>query len=392
MESNTRFHTNQPNGRQRVARWLIPAIAVAITVGATVAWQSSVASAADDCPGGTTELTAAFADTPDGLQGADYQRAIGLPDGRRLWTFQDAFVARPGNSDSLVHNVGVVQDGACFRLLRSGTADNPRPWLAGESTRRYQHWFWPLGATLPGDGTVRIFLAEFEERGARYLANSTPVATWLATLDVTSLELISLTPAPDPSPALYGWSVASDDEFTYLYGHCYRQFGFGFLGHDGCTASVTVARTSHNLSRPLEYWNGTGWTTDAAAAANVAPTTAPDGTARAINPTQVARAGTRWIAVTKEGDWWGSRIYVDVAVSPTGPWRTVAVVDAAAPNADENTYFASIIEVDPASGSLVIGLSHNRWDGAESSVYRPTFQTVTVSTLLDVRFRTPGSW
>ena len=78
---------------------------------------------------------------------------------------------------------------------------------------------------------------------------------------------------------------------------------------------------------------------------------------------------------------------------PEDRWRCdEAVLDATAANADENTYFASIIDIDPASGSLIIGLSHNRWDGRQSSVYRPTFQTLTVSTLLDVRFRAPRSW
>ena len=75
MESSTRFHTRHASRPQRAARWLTGAIAVAITAGTTVALQASPIAAAEDCPGGTTELTAAFANTPDGLQGADYQRA-----------------------------------------------------------------------------------------------------------------------------------------------------------------------------------------------------------------------------------------------------------------------------------------------------------------------------
>jgi hypothetical protein len=337
-------------------------------------------AAAATCTGDGADLTAAFAAAPDGLQGADYQRAIDLPDGRRLWTFQDAFVARPGRSDALVHNVGVVQDGGCFEFLHGGSDGSPRSWLAAEHTDTFGRWFWPLGATLPGDGTVRIFLAEFVEHGPRYLTNSVPVATWLATVDAESLNPIDLQPAPNPGPALYGWSVASDSRFTYLYGHCYRQFGFGMLGHDGCTAAVTVARTSHDLTRPLQYWDGVRWVDDPAAAVNVAPTTAPDGTARGINPTQVARIGSRWVAVTKEGDWWGSRIYVDVALHPGGPWRTAEILDATAPVDWENTYFASIVATGGSTPDVTVGLSHNRWDGAQSASYRPSFQTVRVPT------------
>jgi hypothetical protein len=178
---------------------------------------------------------------------------------------------------------------------------------------------------------------------------------------------------------LYGWSVASDARFTYLYGHCYRQFGFSFVGHDPCTARLTVARTSHDLSRPLEYWDGRRWTPDPAAAANVAPTRAADGTPRTVNPSQVARVGTRWVSVTKDADWWGDRIYVDVATAATGPFRTVTVLDASVADPEENNYFADVVATTDTE--LVVGLSHNRWDGGRSDVYRPTFLGVPLVAL-----------
>jgi hypothetical protein len=347
-------------------------IATGVTVG-VLAVGSGRASAAD-CAGEAGDLSAAFASGVDRFAGADYQRAIDLPDGRRLWTFQDAFVERPGGGSTLVHNLGVIQDGTCFDLLHDGDTGNPKPWIGGAATDRFDHWFWPMGATIPGDGTVRIFVAELEERGAHYLANATPVATWVATVDSTTLGVESFEPAPDPSAELFGWSVAGDAEFTYLYGHCYRQFGFTPFGHDGCAAEVTVARTSHDLTRPLEYWNGTSWVSDPSAAVSIAPTRAPDGAPRTVNPAQVTRVGDRWVAVTKDGDWWGKRIYVDVASRPTGPWVTVAVLDATADDRDENNYFANVVAVE--GDTLLIGLSHNRWDGRHSDIYRPTFRTL----------------
>jgi hypothetical protein len=375
----------------RIARLAVSAAAATLAVTVGTLLNGTAEAAAATCVEDAADLTAAFAAAPDGLHGADYQRAIDLPDGRRLWTFQDAYVARPGRADALVHNVAVVQDGACFDLLHGGTADRPAAWLAGDATTPFQRWFWPLGATLPGDGTIRIFVAELVERGSHYLANATPVATWIATVDAATLQPIAFEPAPDLSAALYGWSVASDQRFTYLYAHCYRQFGFGFLGHDPCTANVTVARTSHDLQRPLQYWNGTRWVPYPGAAANIAATTAPDRTPRTINPTQVTHAADRWIAVTKEGDWWGTRIYLDTALRPTGPWTTVATVNAEPDDPAENTYFASIITLDD-HGGIIIGLSHNRWDGAPSTTYRPTFQTLHLPTRSDSASRTPLTW
>lgn len=373
-----RTRSTDPRPPRRTER-----IVVATAFGAILFAAPNVGHAASDCDGALTtrprDLTAAFATAPDGLDGADYQRAIDLPDGRRLWTFQDAYVDRASGSDVLVHNVGLVQDGDCFELLHGGTSQHPAAWLAADRTDPFERWFWPLGATLPGDGTVRIFVAEFDEPGPRYLSNAQPVATWLATVDADTLTPIDLEPAPDPSAALYGWSVASDARHTYLYGHCYRQFGFGWLGHDSCAAQVTVARTSHDLTRPLEYWDGARWSRDPAAAAGVAPRRAPDGIARNVNPAQVTRIGDRWVAVTKEGDWWGDRIFVDVADQPTGPFRTATVIDASEPDPDLNNYFAGVVATD--GGELVIALSHNRWDGRRSDVYRPTFLTVPVRAL-----------
>ena len=374
---------------RRLTRSLV-AVGAGLGIAAGALLATGLPAHAATCLGDATELTDAFAATPDGLRGADYQRAIDLPDGRRLWTFQDAYVARPGSTDALVHNVAVVQEGGCFELLHGGTADRPVSWLAASATASLKHWFWPLGATIPGDGTVRIFLAEFDERGVQYLANATPVATWIATVDATTLTPVDLQPAPDQGPALYGWSIASDTRFTYLYGHCYRQFGFGFLGHDGCTGTVTVARTSHDLQRPLRYWNGTRWVARPSAAINIAPAAAPDGTPRTINPTQFAHVDGRWIAVTKEGDWWGVRNYLDVAPHPAGPWTNVAVLDATAPDPDENTYFASIVAAE--DGKVEIGLSHNRWDGARTDDYRPTFQSIPLATWADTTPPAPSRY
>ena len=273
-----------------------------------------------------------------------------------------------------------MQDGGCFDLLHGGTPDDPTSWLAADATVPFEHWFWPLAATIPGDGTVRIFLAELEERGPRYLANATPLATWVATLDATTLAPVAFGPAPDPGPALYGWSVASDTHFTYLYGHCYRQFGFGFLGHDGCTSAVTVARTTHDLQRPLQYWDGSRWSADPNTSVNIAPKLAHDGSPRSINPTQFAHIGGRWIAVTKDGDWWGSKIYLDTAPGPTGPWTTTATLDATAPQTRTRTR-TSPASLPPTMATDTWSSDSATTDGTadRTSQYRPTFQTVPLN-------------
>ena len=350
------------------------ALVAAVAAGADVARAAGCDPAADL---DAAALEQRFADGVAGIAGADYQRAIELPDGRTLWTFQDAFVTRPGRSDRLVHNVGLVQQGSCFTMVRSGTAADPRPWIGAASTDHMARWFWPLAGLVGDDGAVRIFVAEMVEDGPRYLSAARPVATWLATIDPATWSVTALEPAPDAGAQLYGWSVVPGADHTYLYGHCYRQFGAGMLGHDACAASVTVARVpGRQVDAAPEYWDGARWVADPGAAADVAPPSGPDGAARAVNPMQVARVGARWIAVTKEGDWWGTRIYLDVAASPVGPWTTTAMLAAVPLGAAEvhNTYFASLVSIE--DGAAVVALSNNRWDGLPSDSYRPTFRTV----------------
>ena len=86
---------------------------------------------------------------------------------------------------------------------------------------------------------------------------------------------------------------------------------------------------------------------------------------------QIAHVDGRWIAVTKEGDWWGDTVYLDrapVADRPVddggdGPARNRS-------GRDHNTYFASL--VPGAGGDVVVGLSNNRGtDSAPMPTIRP---------------------
>ena len=85
------------------------------------------------------------------------------------------------------------------------------------------------------------------------------MATWRARFRLPDLALVDLEPASDPSAALFGYSVVSDDAFSYLYGHCYRQFVPG--DDDGfdpsCSPSAYLARVPKGaLDDPFEYWTG----------------------------------------------------------------------------------------------------------------------------------------
>jgi hypothetical protein len=336
------------------------------------------------CASGSSaaSLTSFFNDGTAPLSGGDYQRATRLPDGRILWTFQDALVPNRFGQRVMVHNAGMIQTGNCYQLLRGGTFNDPASWLMADRTTPYRRWFWPLGTTSGHDGYYRVFLAEMRENGSSYLSRSEPVATWIATIRPSDMAVISTQPAPNASASLYGFAITSDASWTYLYAHCHRQFGWDLLPfsdpptyiHDlDCAADVRVARVPRGQPEATpSYWNGSSWVTNPAAAAPVMPRS-PD---RQINPSQVEFDGRQFVAVTKEGDWWGDTIYVDVAPAAQGPWTTVAAVPTLPRCVGCNNYFASIVPWRTSRGALIVGLSNNTWSGPYTGWYNPTFFVV----------------
>lgn len=326
-------------------------------------------------------LATLFDTEPARIIGADYPRTLALPTGEVLWTFQDAKMRLADGSIRILHNIGMVQRDNCFDLLRSGTVSEPGPWLFPDDTAERFRWFWPLDAEIGSDGDIYVFAADMRELGEEYLSHTVPVATFVARVDPTTWNVEWYGSPPDASGDLYGWSIASDREWTYLFAQCHRQFGFDpyifVLAHDrSCTDRVTVARVPKGrlFDRP-HYWHGSGWTTQSTRAVPII-----DQSDRFASPTQVLFRNNHWVAVTKLDDWWGDEVVVERALRPTGPYleinRFVVTPKCAL---DCNTYFSSFVE--PAAGSspdepLMLSLSHNRWDGVVSSFYRPTFFTI----------------
>ncbi len=336
-----------------------------------------------------SRLDTLFDTEPGGVVGADYQRALALPDGRVLWTFQDAAIRLAADEIVIVHNIAVVQDGRCFTVKYGGNRSSPRSMFFSARTSPFERWFWPLDASVGDDGRVYVFAAEMEERGAAYLTHTVPVATWVAVFDPSSDTVVEELRPPDSSADLYGWSITSDATWTYLYAHCYRQFGFDDYAFvqafdRSCSTEITVARVPRGrLFEPLRYWDGRSWQADPDRAVPIIETID-----RRINANQFEWTGARFVSVNKEGDWWGDTILLAESTSPTGPFSVYGQLPAPVKCAECNSFFATLIPAVAAGrvdNSLVISLAHNRWDGVITSLYRPTFHHVPAPIFLPAR-------
>ena len=318
---------------------------------------------------------------PGGIIGADYPRTLVLENGNVLWTFQDARIRTPAGA-RYVHNIGMLQVGRCFSVLVGGSSRYPEAWLFPDHTTPESRWFWPLDAEIGSDGQVYIFAAEMNERGERYLEHTEPVGVFVARFNPANWNIEWYGRPADTSNALYGWSIESDDEWTYLFAHCHRQFGydpvFGGGAHDrSCTQQVTVARVPAGRIFDLpSYWTGSGWSTSRSHAASVVT---PKG--QWTMPSQFLHKNGRWLAITKIDDWFGTDIVIESAVHPAGPYVEIERRRARAKcdHTECNTYFSSWIDGQNLGGPhdvLIASLSHNRWNGEPSWVYRPTYAVV----------------
>ncbi|MGD9997822.1 MAG: hypothetical protein AB7L17_07655 [Ilumatobacteraceae bacterium] len=382
-----------PTALRRAARTLVVAATIGawIGIGVTDSQQGASADAATCADGtSTADLNRLFAGQVDEYVGLDALRAHQLPDGRVLWLFQDAFfVPGGGRADDLgsahfAHNAALVQTGACFRAIHGPTSPGdrcPNPgrasYVGGEQTLNCNRWFWPMGGAIGADGALHVFYAlvgNISSAGAG--TGAAPDGVWIARIDPDDLSVASLRPAPDDDGrVLYGWTVETAGEHTYLFGHSYDQFNLPDPTSPPAEDTFLARIPRGRFDLAPEYWDGHGWTDVRRDAAAIHA--GPAGQTYALQPRLIDGV---WVSVTKPGDWFGSDLAVDTAPAPQGPWTRVRTITVPAKTSDgsTNTYLPHLLPWRSALGNLVVTVSHNAWrmdpDAfSNPRLYRPTF-------------------
>lgn len=366
------------------ARRIVTTLAIVAASATALAIEWAPAVHADEPAAGcatgrsSRELSAMFTAAGSGLVGGDYGHAYPLPDGRTLWIFQDSFVGAPATSRlgsaGFAHNVAVIQEGLCFRALDPSTSGS---YLGRGLGRRLQHWFWPLDGEIGADGNLHVFAAEFVNgNGTGAARGATPIAVWRAVIRTTDLAVLDFSLAADAEAVpLYGFSVASDSDWSYLYGNCYRQFtNPGWLSDAdvSCNLDVFVARVPKGRfdARPT-YWDGGSWVDDRSSAVSVSHA------GQFAHPLQVEPLGDgRLIGASHLDDWWGSSVTMFVADGPTGPFVPYAEVPIAKRCTEGcNTYSANFTPWSTARGGRQLIVSSFTWDMSQADrnplLYRP---------------------
>jgi hypothetical protein len=320
---------------------------------------------------GAAELDAFFAARVGPVIGWDYQHVYPLGGDRHLWLFQDAFIDHSGGAATLgqaafAHNVALVQEGGCFRLLHRGSVSRPEPFETGTGSRTLSTWFWPMGGET-NHGRLQVFWVQMVkdviDPSPPDGLGWHPAETWVATYDAVTLERLEFRRAANPGVSpVYGYAVESDDSHTYLFGNTFEQNlsreGGYWSGRHSATRVYLARVPLGRLSAAPEYRTSDGWAPDAAAAVPILDRH------WAEFPLQPRFLDGQWVGVAAINGYWGDEFSVDVANAAWGPWTTVESrpILPRAGDPAMNTYHAHLVPWRDPVGHLVVTMSNNARD------------------------------
>jgi len=348
---------------------------------------TSVGCASDT---GAGALDAFFAARVGPLMGADYQHVVALGGNRFAWFFQDAFIDPSGAATRLdqsffAHNLLLIQDGKCFTMLHRGKAAKPTSFEPGNGESPLSKWFWPMGAETSG-GQVKMFWAEMTkdpyDPGPGDGLGWHPTRVWLATYDAHTMKRLAFDPAPNSSPnPIYGYAVANDGAYSYLFGNTFeqnlvREGGF-FGGQHSATAMYLARVPVGQLNAAPEYRAGNGsWSPN--------PGDARPFVQRywAENPMQPRFIDGQWAAATKVDGYWGEQLVIEVANHPWGPWTATEFRNLSPRGGDGlmNTYHAHLLPYRSSGGALIVTVSQNARQMTDDAFPHPERYRIAVFT------------
>jgi hypothetical protein len=304
-----------------------------------------------------------------GWTGGDGTVSVPLSDGRSIWLFGDSFLGtvRPdgtrADATPFVRNCLVVQKGALLET-RCGDKDAAFDFFP---TPTADTWYWPGHGTVEGDRLI-VFLHRFAQAGPR-LWQWRWTGNAIACLDLPSLKLAEIVPAPSENGVLYGVSLLPTGRFIYIFG----------TDASGFPQQAHVARApAGRLRGPWTYYDGGGWSPSPAATEPIL----------AGISTQYAVIGAREVYYLFTMDArtpFSNRLVVYRARRPQGPWQgPLLLYEAPETDAHIAAYNPFVHAQFTRNGRVLVSYNLNHIDdpGAlylEAAIYRPRFVWVDLA-------------
>jgi len=314
------------------------------------------------------------------FQGADVGADVELSDGRRLWVFGDTLRSDDFRGQRFVRNSMLVFERSCADVVL------PADHGALIPDRGDGVGYWPMSIAKVGRAgydLIGVTANRVKSTGgvgdAFAFKNLGPAIALFIVPTGGTPQLLTVedigTDSSDKSRPAWGAAVAVQGDWVYLYGTANPGTALVF----GYSLRVARVKADDILDQSRwRYWDGSGWGTSAAKAAELIP--AVGGVSQTLS---VFHSGSHWYAVSKRDEFVGSDLVIWKAPSPTGPFVAGPAV-ARIPSEASTLRYMPLAHPDllPRKGTVVVSYSQNDTDVAriedDPFLYRPRFLRVAL--------------
>ncbi len=250
-----------------------------------------------------------YGDTGQGWSGSDGGDSLNLPGGRTVWLYDDTYLGLPVNGRrGFVHNAMVVRQGSKFTTLYNEFQGRPYEYMNAGLDPRSADWYWSYGGVVSGN-TLYVAYGEYH-----WTANPGPygyahTATLLASFNLSSLRLESVTPVSTANGILWGVWMTNFGAYTYIYGVASNSNGLATYSNSMYVARVPVG---HLSTGTWQYFDGTTFTNEVASAASA--------TTAAQSQFSVTQVGNVYVLTTMMDKFQSPNLMLYFACSPQGPF------------------------------------------------------------------------
>ena len=272
----------------------------------------------------------------------------------------------------MIRNCAIWQQGDSLQAIFNGSFDDPLDFISTPDPD--SSWFWPEHGMVEND-TLKIFMSEFITNAGPPGWNFEFHNTYLVFLSYPGFELLGMQVMPyyAINEVMYGNQLLVEGDYTYIYG---RRNG----ANNVANAHVARAATGY-LNSSWEFYDGSGWTTNASASAWI--------TFQPVSQQYAAFKHQQKYVLLTQQIWLGSKIYTMTADTPEGPWDNLTEVYITPhPFLDMFTYNAWAHPQFNEEDKLLVSYNSNGdfWSiFSNVELYRPTFIRVPFA-LIDSSF------
>ncbi len=253
-----------------------------------------------------------------GWTAGDATISVALPDGRTIWLFGDSYLENVNTNDTTlpclfqIRNCMVVQDSVNLSLLTTHIDEQAQGVLRSTFKLAPDNpaILWPGHGYVESD-TVLIFLDEIDG------SNLDMLHTYVAKLQLPSLEILNLSQLPDYEGLNIGRAVVTDTAGGYRYFYCNK------LNWIVWEPFIARALIGTNINAPFQFYTGSGWSYNPLEAVTISTEPVSPGFS-------VFKMNEKYFLLTQENGYLtcglGKEIYIMESENPWGPFENKTLV------------------------------------------------------------------